>query len=196
MAMTTLRRSNLRGPTEAGFSLVELLIVLAVVGIVSGMAVVQVQATMTMARADSVASQVASILRFGRDAAVSQRRTVDVTFVAPNQIVLTRNDRPVGTTQIATLYLENGGRFMFQLNDGVPDTPDGFGRASAIDFDGAAVIRFQPDGSLTDGAAVPINGTVFIALQGQPLSQRAITVTGTTARSQPYRWTGARWETQ
>lgn len=194
--MTTLRRSNLRSPVEAGFSLVELLLVVAVAGIVSGMAIVQVQGALTMARADSVASQVASILRFGRDASVSQRRTVDVTFVGGNRIVLTRNDRPVGTTQIGSVYLENGGQFLIQVGGLVPDTPDGFGRANAIDFGGAAVIRFQPDGTLTDGTAVPINGTVFVAVPNQALSQRAVTVTGTTARSQPYRWTGARWETQ
>jgi prepilin-type N-terminal cleavage/methylation domain-containing protein len=180
--------------SSGGFSLVELLLVILILGTLSGMAVVQVQAAMTMARADSVASQVAAALRIARDASVAQRRTVDIVFVAPNRINLIRNDRPVGTTQIGSVFLENGGRF--QLENGVPDTPDGFGRAAALDFDGAATIRFQPDGTLTDGASIPLNGTVYVGLPNQPLSQRAVTVTGTTGRSQPYRWTGARWETQ
>lgn len=179
---------------DRGFSLVELLIVLFVFGIVASMAIVQMQTALAMARADSVASQVAAILRYGRDAAVAQRRSVDVRFVAPNQVQLVRNDRPVGTTQIGTVFFENGGRF--QLANGIPDTPDGFGRANTIDFGGAAVIRFQADGTLTDGASIPLNGTVYVGIPNQPMSQRAITVTGTTARSQPYRWTGTRWETQ
>lgn len=179
---------------ERGFSLIELLIVVLVIGIIGGIAVARVDAMLTMARADSVAFQVVSLLRYGRDAAIAQRRTVDVVFVPPNGMVLRRNDLPVGTTPIASLSLENGGQF--RLNDGPPDTPDGFGRGSEIDFGGAATIRFQPDGTLTDGAAIPVNGTVYLARPNQPLSQRAVTVTGTTARSQPYRWTGTRWETQ
>jgi hypothetical protein len=41
---------------------------------------------------------------------------------------------------------------------------------------------------------VPVNGTIFLGLPNQELGARAVTVTGTTARSQPYRWTGSRWE--
>jgi prepilin-type N-terminal cleavage/methylation domain-containing protein len=177
---------------EAGFSMIEILVVVMLVGIVSSMAVGQVQHAVTAARADSVASQLASALRYGRDAAIAQRRSIDVRFTAPNRITLVRNDRPSGTTEIATRILENGGRF--EIRAGVPDTPDGFGVGSSIAFNGAATIRFQPDGTFTDGASIPVNGTVYIAIPNQPLSQRAVTVTGTTARTQPYRWNGRIWD--
>jgi len=178
--------------SQAGFSLIEMMIVLMVLGIVSSMAIAQVQNAVTTARADSVAFQTASALRYARDAAIAQRRTIDVRFIAPNRISLVRNDRPSGTTEISNRFLENGGRF--ELRTGVPDTPDAFGIGGALAFGGAATLRFQPDGTFTDGASIPLNGTVYIAIPNQPLSQRAVTVTGTTARTQPYRYNGRIWD--
>lgn len=172
--------------------MVEVLIVLMVLGIIASTAIAQVQNAVTVARADTVAFQLASALRYARDAAIAQRRTIDVRFIAPNRISLVRNDRPSGTTEISNRFLENGGRF--ELRSGVPDTPDAFGVAAALAFGGAATIRFQPDGTFTDGTSVPLNGTVYVAIPNQALSQRAVTITGTTARTQPYRWNGRIWD--
>ena len=189
--MTTNSRRRPRG-LDGGFSLIELLLVLGVGATLLGMAAISVQGFVTMSKADSAAYRVATTLRYGRDAAIAQRRTVDVVFVPPNQIQLVRNEIPNGATVISTVVFENAARFA--LTAGLPDTPDRFGNASATDFDGVDVIRFAPDGTLTDGAGVPLNGTVFLTLPNQPLGARAVTITGATARSQAYRWTGTRWE--
>lgn len=179
---------------QDGFSLTELLIVTGLIGIVGGLVIVNTRVSAANARADAVSSQVVNVLRYGRDASFSQRRTVDLVFIAPNRMRLIRNDRPVGTTVLTDVVLEQHGRF--QVDGALPDTPDGFGRSAAVDFDEAATLRFQPDGTLTDGTGVPINGTVFTSIPGEPLSQRATTVTGTTARPQAWRWSGSRWEAQ
>ena len=177
---------------DAGFSLIELMVALSLLGIIGGMAVVSVQGALTTARGDTAAHQVASVLRLGRDTAIAQRRRVDVVFVQPNRVQLVRNNLPNGTTLITDVALENGA--IFQLDPSLPEAEPGFGRSAAIDFANAAVVRFMPDGTLSDGASVPINGTVYLGMPGQKLGARAVTVTGTTARSQPYRWTGSRWE--
>jgi hypothetical protein len=174
-----------------GYSFFELLVTMCVLSIVGGMGAMSFSGLIASSRADSVAYQVASILRYGRDAAVAQRRMIELDFTAPNQIRLLRRDgAQVAVVAMATL--EHGGQF--EVADGLPDTPDAFGRGSAIDFDNSAVVRFVPDGTVTDAAGIPVNGTVFVALPRDPLSARAITLTGTTTRAQAYRWSGRRWE--
>jgi Tfp pilus assembly protein FimT len=175
-----------------GFSLIEMQLALVLTAIVAGMAVISVQGALSSARGDTAMIQVASILRTGRDAAVAQRRSIDVRFTDSNRIELVRNDVPNGTTVVSTVVLENGAQF--QRNAEIPDTPDGYGASSAIDFDESETIRFQADGILTDASGIPLNGTVFTGLAGQAISSRAVTVTGSSGRAQGYRWTGSRWE--
>jgi prepilin-type N-terminal cleavage/methylation domain-containing protein len=177
-----------------GFSLIELMIVVALIAVFAGMAVVAIGTAMTTARGDSAMAQVAGILRTGREAAINQGRTIEVRFEQPRRIRLVRLDLPEGETVIAEAGLENGAAF--HLETDLPDTPDEFGHGEAIDFDGAETIRFLPDSSLADQANVTVSGTVFIGIAGDINSARAVTVTGASARAQAYRWTGAAWEAQ
>ena len=73
------------------------------------------------------------------------------------------------------------------------NTPDGFGRASATDFGGAAAVMFTSDGMFTDQTGNPINGSVFLGQPSRPMTSRALTVFGPTARIRVYRWNGTQW---
>jgi prepilin-type N-terminal cleavage/methylation domain-containing protein len=176
---------------QDGYSLLELLVTLGVVGIVSGSAVLSLRGLIATSRGDTAATQVASFFRYGRDAAVAQRGGLELRFTQPNSLRLVRIDNGAEAVVAAT-RLENGARF--EVAAGLPDTPDGFGRATAIDFDASDTIRFMPDGTVSDAAGVPLSGTVFITTPDAVPGVRAVTLTGTTARAQAYRWTGARWE--
>jgi hypothetical protein len=81
----------------------------------------------------------------------------------------------------------------YALVAGVPDTPDAFGRNAAVDFGGAPTLVFTSEGMLVDAAGNPINGTVFLSINGGARSVRAITVLGATGRVRAYRWNGAQW---
>jgi Tfp pilus assembly protein FimT len=179
-------------PDAAGFTLIELQVVLALVVIIGAMTAFTAGNALVAARGDAAASQVASIMRAARDFAIFQGRIIEVEFVQPNRIRLHRHDLPNGTTVIGDVTLAN--QAQFAIDDALPDTPDGYGRAAAIDFDDAMPVEFLPDSSLTDSAGVPVNGTVFIAIPGQLNSARAVTVTGASARAQVYRWNGSHWE--
>jgi hypothetical protein len=89
------------------------------------------------------------------------------------------------------MILEN--RVQFMLLPGVPDTPDGFGVNTAIDFGGTPTIMWLSDGTFVDTNGQPLNGTVYFGLQGQTATQRAVTILGATGRVRGYRWTGVRW---
>jgi hypothetical protein len=169
-------------------------IVAAIAVVMAAVSVVSIGNSMTMAKGDAAMAQVSGILRTGRDAAITQSRTIEVRFLEPRRIQLVRKDLPDGETVISEIGLENGARFY--RDPDLPDTPDDFGNDSAISFGDVETVRFLPDSTLADEANVPVNGTVFVGVPGDKNSARAVTVTGGSARAQAYRWTGRDWETR
>jgi len=174
-----------------GFSFVEANIVLLMVFVVAGFALLNLGGIMPGIRANTALKQVMAQLRTGRELALAQRRNIEVRFLGDNQIELVRFDVPTGRTSLGTVTLE--GNVEFRVFDGVPDTPDAFGKASAVDFGGAGTLIFLSDGTLVDDAGDPINGTVFLGLADRPETARAVTVLGATGRVRGYRWTGTAW---
>ncbi len=130
-------------------------------------------------------------LKLARETAINQRRRVQLNFIMPNQVQVIRQDIPSGTTLIGSAVLEHNTQF--RLFAGQPDTPDGFGRPSAVSFSGATTVMFTADGMLTDAAGNPVNGSIFLGQSGRPLTSRAITVFGPTATIRTYRWNGTQW---
>jgi prepilin-type N-terminal cleavage/methylation domain-containing protein len=179
---------------QDGFTLIELQMVLVIVGIIVAMTVVSFRSAMPNVYGNSAMDQVMSAFRRAREAAVTQRRNVEVRFIMPNQIRLLRED-PDRQTEIGRIILEHQAQFMRTPGINV-DTDDQYGMNDAIWFEGAEVHRYLPDGSFTDGADVPTNGTVFIGIPNQVMAARAVTVTGGTGRPQGYRWAATEWEAQ
>ena len=176
---------------QAGFSLVELSIVLALIVTLSGFAVVNITAILPGMRANEAMYQAVAQLRRGRESAIAQRRNVEVRFLGNNQIQLVRHDVPTGTTILSTVQLSNKNEF--QLFGGVPDSPDTFGSSAAVDFGGSATLTFQTDGTLVNAQGNPLNGSIFLGLPGHPETARSVTILGATGRVRSYRWTGTSW---
>jgi prepilin-type N-terminal cleavage/methylation domain-containing protein len=178
---------------ERGFTLVELMAGVLLVGILGGMAVVTIGSALSSVHGDTAMTQVTTALRSGREAAMAQRRSVDVVFVPPNRIQLWRNDTPLIQTALGDVWLDGGAAF--DLDASLPDTLDAFGNAAAVDFGAAVTIQFLPDGTLVDENSIPLNGTVFLARPGDLMSVRAVTVTGGSGRLRSFRWMGpGGWE--
>lgn len=185
-----MTRTSLR--SAAGFTLTELMVVVAIMGIVAAMAVFQAQVSLPSIRGDSGMRVVIAQLNTARELAISQRRNIQVNFVAGSQVQLVRQDIPNGTTILSLVPLESNVQFM--QFPGVPDTPDAFGATSAVDFGAATSMLFTSDGTFIDQSGVPLNGTVFLGIPNEPRSARAVTVLGATGRVRGYRWTGTQWE--
>jgi prepilin-type N-terminal cleavage/methylation domain-containing protein len=178
--------------THAGFTMLELVVVLGIVCVLGAMAVMITPQALKASKADSGMIRVVSALRTAREQAISQRRNVRVAFNAPNQIVVSRVEVPSGTlTAITTVWIEDGVRFL-QIA-GVPDTPDGFGSGSAISFGTATSIAFTSEGQLIDQHGDPINGTVFLGRFNDSTSARAVSIFGPTALLRQWRWNGRQW---
>lgn len=189
--MDQVRKQRVR--TTAGFSLIELMIAVAIIFIVMAMALVSMQGILPTLRANAAMNSVRNTLRLARETAIAERRNVQVQFIAPSRIVVTRIDLPAGTTVINDVTLE--GDMRFQLYAGVPDLPDAFGNATAISFGGAGNMLFLSDGTFVDGQGNPLNGTVFLgsSVATGDTNARAISVVGATGRIRSYRWNGGTW---
>jgi prepilin-type N-terminal cleavage/methylation domain-containing protein len=193
---------------QAGFSLIEIIVVVALIIVVSAMAMVQMRPIMADADMDAAMRQVIDQIRQAREYSITNRRYVQVAFPTVTlgggtryEVVVTQmnSDTPgAGTTNpvLTTTIIEAPAQYLLL---GGPDTPDAFGNTSAIEFEGTSGgpvggMLFQSDGELVDGSTFqPINGTVFLGNPGTATSARAITVLGSTGRVRGWKGTGTVW---
>src|SRR6185503_21363148 len=108
---------------QAGFTLIEMMIVIAVGIILAGMVVPVTKGVLAGAKADSSLGATIDVLTQARDQAVAQRRNFELSFVGNNHIQVWRIEVPSGSrTQIMDIPLDN--KQQFQKFASLPDTPD------------------------------------------------------------------------
>jgi prepilin-type N-terminal cleavage/methylation domain-containing protein len=182
---------RVRAGSDRGFSLIEMMTVLAITSVISGMVIGAFSLYSQTVQGDADMRVVEWQLKLARETAINQRRAIQIQFTNPNLITLVRQDLPAGTTTISSAYLQHNTQFMQFV--GQPDTPDAFGNTAPIAFGPAPVVLFTADGMLTDTAGNPVNGTIFLGEPGKPMTARALTIFGATARIRTYRWNGGAW---
>jgi prepilin-type N-terminal cleavage/methylation domain-containing protein len=184
--------------TQRGFSMVELMVSLMIIFIVSAIAVTTLTPNLQQARVDAAMREVITAFRQAREFAIANRRYVQISFPANNQIQVTQMNtlttgagpvNPVLTTVTLAPPLT------FTL-DGMPDTPDAYGNGGPVEFEGIVNgpiggMVFQSDGEFLDGSTyLPINGSVFLGITGQQSTARAVTILGTTGRVRGWKSNG------
>jgi len=179
-----------------GFSLLEMMVVIAIGLIVSVMAQVALQPTLKYTRVTNAYNITLMAMRQARDTAIAQRQVYYVTFthnaIPPDQITITQ-----GATGTVTNTFTLPNDVAFQAEVGLPGAgaaPDNFGNGgTAIDFDqgvpaGAKnVVYFYPDGTSEDVNGNINNGIIYLARTNDLYSSRAITVWGSTGRLRGWR---------
>jgi len=180
-----------RSHADAGFTLLELLLVCVMITTLAAVTAGFFRSAKASVQGDANIRKVEALLKLARETAINERRAIVVTFTPPNRVRLTRLNIPNGTTLVGEGYLENNMSFM--LFTGMPDTPETFGRSSAVDFGDAEQIMFTADGMLTDELGNPVNGTVFLGQPAAPMTARALTIFGPTSTFRSYRWNGSTW---
>jgi prepilin-type N-terminal cleavage/methylation domain-containing protein len=192
---------------ERGFSMIELMVVITLILVISAFAIIQLPTNLSSMRADTALRQVVDQLRQAREYSIANRRFVQVTFLAvggTSQILMVqRNDLTPGGGPVNPVL---GGvpvpiqaPMQFLVFGAKPDTPDAFGNGAAIFFGGVnggppAGMFFRSDGEFINAANnLPINGTVFLGVPGDPSTGRAVTLLGTTGRVRGWRGSGTAW---
>jgi prepilin-type N-terminal cleavage/methylation domain-containing protein len=182
-----------RHQAESGFSLIEIMIVIMLIAIVSGMAVPVAADFLQSRKADSSVVATEAAVTAARDRAIAERRNIQFTFVPPNKIRLSRVEVPTGAlTQVSEFTLDNGQQLLKFA--GIPDTPDGFAGAGGFaSFGGTPPVMFTSDGSLIDSAGDVVNGSIFVGMPDQKDTARAVTIFGVTGLTRTWKWRGSKW---
>ena len=191
-------RKSIRG--ESGFTLLEIMVVVALIWVLSAMAMMVSPSFTKNARADASTAQVIDVIRSAREQAISQRRNIELWFHLPNAIETRRvnidpNGPPPAPTPLRYVELENG---MEIRRDISVNTPDQFPGTGPFAFGTPAATRrmFTSEGTFVDQDGDVLNGTVFLAVPNDKLSSRAITIMGATALIRLWRWNGREWVDQ
>jgi prepilin-type N-terminal cleavage/methylation domain-containing protein len=177
-----------------GYSLLEMMIVAAILLTAAGIAFISLQPALRQERVTNAYNTTLNTMRRARELAIGQRRTYILTFNvgAPSSITITpASVTPGGLTVTYTLPDD----VSFTTVSGLPAVgPDGFGNGTtAIDFDQNVAagnktnVFFMPDGSAQDINNNMNNGVVYIARPGELNSLRAITLWGATGRLRGWR---------
>jgi len=192
--MSVVRHNRRNGLlTQAGYSLMEMMVVVGVMGVITGIAVVTVSTSRQGLKGDGAMRVVMAQMTQARELAITQRRNMRLTFTGTSSVQIVREEVPGPTlTTLSSVPFEGGAQFL--LVAGVPDTPDAFGNATAVYFSGATEIKFGPDGTFVDQNGNQLNGSVFLSLANMKLSARAVTIMCSTGRVRAYKWDGSSWK--
>jgi prepilin-type N-terminal cleavage/methylation domain-containing protein len=193
-----MRKTNRR---ERGFTMLEMVLVIAIMMVLGGLAIIQSFGSFESYQANSAVDAVASQLRLARQLAISQRRNVQIQIATstPLSISYTILPRPgsADPAQPAVTSIISSKQVTFMQESGVPDTPMAFGTCSgsgvciASVAGGPAFMQFTSTGQFTDSTGVTtLNGTIFIGVPNQVSTARAVTVMGSTGRVRPYYYIG------
>lgn len=188
-----------------GFSLLELMIVLAIGLTMAGVSVMALMPLMKKNHVDQAYDTALSVMRGYRNLAISQGNRYIITFPTNQtmQVQLWGYNQSTGTSQAPTLaYTYTLPQdIQFSVLTGFPAaTPDSFGSATAaiwtahactITQSGNPCIVFYPDGSAQDDGGNPGNYNNGLIYLSQPTtniySSRAISIWGATGRVRGWR---------
>jgi len=178
-------------PGRRGYTIVEATVAIALISFSSSAAIIQLKNSLRTVDADVAAATVASQLKYAREIAVHSRCRVQVEFINPGTIRITKfeaNETPVVITTTAI-----PSTISFALPAGIVDTPEGYGNAMPVNFGRGSGGNFQPDGIFTNSDGIVTSGTVFTLGPGGNDTARAVTLAGSNGRVRQYQIRNNTW---
>lgn len=205
-----------RQRSDKGFTLIELVVVIAIIAVLAGISVQQLVGSRKLMRSAAVTREVVSALRDARQMAISQRRAITFQYDdTKKQIIIINHGADANTVGIsgtgvltASGYPYTAGSSVertYQLaSTGIPASdiaygvPTGAGTGSNTLGDKTVLtaltnqkvnVTFQPDGSVVNSAGATLDVALFIYNASKPLdTAMAISVLGGTGRIKAWRY--------
>lgn len=201
-----------------GFSLMELLIVLAIIAVVTAIAVPQMIAQRRLTRSSAVTREIMTQMRLARQLSMAQREAITFQYEPATQTIKIIDHNNVdtvsnptsgtailsaagypdtaGRTVVSTVSLTQGGLTSGELSWGIPSglpgaptTADGLTVPNIATASNKLNITFQRDGSVVDVTGNPTDQALFIYNNKVPrATAAAITVRGLSGRVMIWRY--------
>jgi type II secretory pathway pseudopilin PulG len=217
MAVNTTREKKLRRGNQSGYSLVQLLVTIAIAGTLSAVAIPQMVVQRRLMRSRAITREIATQMRLARQLAMSQRQAITFqydTATATINIIDHNNDtttnpltglqvlsasgypNTTASTVIGTISLAQGGLTTAEIGWGIPagipgppTTADGLSVPDLSTASNKLNITFQRDGSVIDSTGNPNSQALFIYNNKAPdATAAAISVMGLSGRVKIWRF--------
>jgi prepilin-type N-terminal cleavage/methylation domain-containing protein len=201
-----------------GFSVTEMVIVAAIAGVLSAIAVPQMISQRRLLRSNAVAREMMVQLRYTRQLAMSRKQAFTFQYDNTNKKIVIIGPIAVGTaaladanypnntgsTAVMTVPLNQSGIAASELIEGIPTTSTGLpagaptipttalsdGISKSTLTSGMLNVTFQPDGSVVDTNGTPSDkGLFFFNNKAAAETATAITVVGASGRVKIWRYT-------
>lgn len=206
------RRTVAGAGSCSGHSLIEMLIVVALIGVLTSIALPQLIAERRLSRSVGITREILTQLRLTRQLAMSQRQAFTFQYdnVTKQISIIDHNDNPGAATLINGSYPNTANTRVVSAtplaeasvsseisygipaglpNGALPNGALGDGIAMTPLFNNQLNITFQPDGSVIDAAGDPQENAMFIynnrASQG---TASAISIRGASGRVKIWRY--------
>jgi prepilin-type N-terminal cleavage/methylation domain-containing protein len=192
---------------EAGFSLIELVMVVTLMGIMTAITVPQLAGQRRLVRSAAVSRDMMTQLRYARQMAMSERtaytfqynnttkKVIVIDNNATGATVLNDTNYPnnSGSTVVATTDLTGSGLDSTEINYGVPTgLPAGAlgdGVSMTALTSGKINITFQPDGTVVDATGTPVDRALYVYNTKVPKeTAAAISIMGAAGRIKLWRY--------
>ncbi|MCU1266717.1 MAG: hypothetical protein JWM21_3035 [Acidobacteria bacterium] len=207
-----------RRRSSAGFSIVELVTVMAIAAVLTAIAVPQLISQRRLTRSVAVTREIMTQMRYARQLAMSQSgatpsgalRRVAFTFQYDDTAKQIKVIGPIpagtaaladpaypsnaGSAVVSTISLTQGGLAGSEMSSGIPGSLPGApttvdGITGASLSGGKLNITFQPEGQVVDAANNPVDKALFIYNnQASQATASAISVRGSSGRVKIWRY--------
>lgn len=195
--------------SQRGFSLIELLVVVAVVLVVSAIGIPQLIASRRLIRTAGLSREMLTQLRFARQEAMSQRQAVTFSYdnstkqiklidhQTSNKALLSDAAYPntAGSVVIRTFLLTGGGvpasEISYGIPSGLPTTPLGDTTTMTALSNNKVNVTFFPDGSATNNASATKTALFFFNPKNPAKTAMAISVLGSAGRVKVWRYSSS-----
>jgi type II secretory pathway pseudopilin PulG len=201
-----------------GFSLLQLLIVVAIMGILTAIALPQMLGQRRLTRSSGATREIMTQMRYARQLAMAQRQAITfqydtttrtINIIDHNNVdtvanptsgidVLSAAGYPStsGSTILSTVSLAQGGLTSTEISWGIPSglagaptTADGLPVPNIAASSNKLNITFQRDGSVVDATGNPVDQVLFIYNNIVPkATASAISVRGSSGRVKIWRY--------
>jgi prepilin-type N-terminal cleavage/methylation domain-containing protein len=205
------------GSSQNGFSFIELMLVIALGGILTAIAVPQMVSQRRLTRSAAVTREILGQMRYARQLAMSQRRAFTFQYDDTAKQINIIGPIPAGTAAlldatyplnagsgtVAWTPLTKGGLPASEITYGIPTLATGLPSGAATIPTGALGdgvtmtaltnsklnITFQPDGSVMDSNGLPLDRAMYIFNnKTAQASASAISVLGSSGRVKVWRY--------
>jgi len=178
------------GRISRGFSFVELLLVVALVGVVAAAAYPVITSTMDHYASEAAFELLLSTVRNARQSAIDNRRAYRLTFTAPGSIAVWRQDSGFAWERDRQLNMTEN--VSFSLPSGIPGIPM-IPHSSDIDFGGDNTFLFRGDGSAISTSGQVVSGVVYLSRNDGSGSCWAVSIFGGTGMARGWTYEGEQW---